>query len=386
MDFSLSEQEEQFRRVLRDFTARELAPRAAEIDSQALFPTDLLPKLGDLGVFGTFAPSSFGGSDAGMLSYLIAVDEVSSGCASTGFTIAVTATIAFLLKVFAGDEVKRELLPRMARGEIMGSVGITEPFAGEDLSGIQTSLTDLGDCYRLNGSKIFISNAGLSDYYAVMARLGPQKGLEGLTMVGVEKGMRGFAVGKLEGKMGLRAHPTGELVFEDCLVPKKHLLGGEGGGMGVFMGVIGPALLGCGASSLGIARAAFEKAVSYAKERYTFGQPLGKHQAVQMMVFDMATAMEASRLLLYRAAHDFDCGRLNPVDAFMAKMYATEMAVDVTYKAMQVHGGYGYSTEFPLERHSRDARAHTLHMQTPEIARTLGASLMLGFGPPGPNH
>ena len=178
----------------------------------------------------------------------------------------------------------------------------------------------------------------------------------------------------------------GELIFQDCLVPKGNLLASEGAGMQVYMSVIGPAFLGCGASSVGIARAAFEKAVAHVKERHTFGQPIGRHQAVQMMVFDMATAIESARLLLDRGAYHSDRGRLDPVEAMRAKLFATEMAVEVTYKAMQVHGGYGYSSEYPLERHYRDARAHTLHMQTPEVARTLGASLMLGFGPPGPGH
>ena len=386
MDFSFSEQEELFKRAVRDFSGKELAPRAAEIDTQASFPADLLPKMGDLGVFGILLPCSFDGSDAGMLSYLLAVEEISAACASTGFTVVVSASLAFAVNAFGNEELKSKVLPRMASGQAMGSVAISEPFAGEDIAAVQTTAKDEGDYYRLNGTKVFISNAGLSQFYGVMAKTAPEKGPAGLSMLVVEKGTPGFTIGKVETKMGLRGHPVAELIFDDCLVPKKNLLATEGAGMQIFMAFGGPALLGCGASSIGIARAAFEKAAAYAKERYTFGQPIGKHQAVQMMIFDVAAAIESSRLLLHRTALGFERGLMNPPDLFMAKMLATEMAIDVTYKAMQIHGGYGYSTEYPLERHFRDARAHTLHMQTPEIARTLGASIMLGFGPPGSEH
>lgn len=381
MDFDLSEQEELFKQAVANFAARELAPRAAQIDAEAKFPVDILPKMGALGVFGILIPATYGGSDAGMLSYLLAVEEISAACASTGFTVVVSASLAFAINAFGNESLKNEVLPKMATGEAMGSVAISEPLAGEDITAIQTVAEDIGDFYRINGTKVFISNAGLSRYYGIMVKTRGSAGEENLSMLVVEQGTPGFTIGKQEGKLGLRGHPLAELVFQDCLVPKGNLLGSEGSGMRIFMAIGGPALLGCGASSVGIARAAFEKALAYAKERHTFGQPIGKHQAVQIMIFDMAAAIQSSRLLLYCAATKFDRGRASPVDLFMAKMMATEMAVDVTSKAMQIHGGYGYSTEFALERHFRDARAHTLHMQTPELARTLGASIMLGFGP-----
>jgi len=370
MNFDLSEEERMTRDCARDFAEKRLVPVAAELDQKGEFPKALVAELAGLGLMGVPVPEQWGGGGMSSVAYALAVEELSRGCASVGVTVSAHTSLACdpILK-FGSDAQKEKFLKPLASGAKLGALAMTEPGAGSDLGSAQMSATRDGEGYVLNGSKIFITNGGVADIVVVLASTDKAKKTKGLATFIVEKGTPGFTVGKTEHKLGIRASNTAELVFQDCRVPAANLLGGEGQGFKVGLGTLDGGRIGIAAQAVGIGRAALEKAVGYAKQRQQFGQPIGSFQAIQWMVADSATELDAARLLYLRAAALKDKGERFSSEAAMAKLFASETATEVTHRALQIHGGYGYTTEYPLERHYRDARITEIYEGTSEVMR-----------------
>ena len=367
MDFDLSETQKSMKTTVRDFSQRELAPKAAELDRTRQFPGDGVKKMADIGLYGIIIPSKFGGTDGDTISYLIACEEVSAACGSSGQVMAVHNGAASTIATLGSDAQKEKYLPPMVRGERLGAVAVNEPNAGVEQGAVETVAVANGDHYLVSGTKNFATNGDEAEIYVVMLKVGSKDAP--LSAMVIEKGTPGFTFGKKEEKLGLCAVPNCELIFQDCKVPKENLLGAEGMGMMLLMGFAGRDMPAIGALSVGLAQAALEASLKYARERQTFGQPIIGHQLIGAMLSDMAIATQAARLLVYQAGHRRDTGQPGPPISFMAKAFATEMAVNVTSNAIQIHGGYGYTRDFPVERYFRDARAHTLHYGTSEGLR-----------------
>ncbi len=384
MDFKLSEQQQMLRQTVHDFAEKEIAPIAAEIDKSGEFPWDIVRKMAGLGLFGLLIPPAFDGSGPDKLGFLIAVEEVSRACAGLGITLICSNCPVSMILGVGNEELKAKYVPAMAKGERLGALAAAEPSGGANWPlTIQTAARLDGDSYVLNGSKCFISNAGEAEVYLVMARTAPEKGPMGISGLLVEKGTPGFSFGKKEDKLGLRADVSRELIFEDCRVPAANLLADS-----ILMpfsremSLTGmPAF---GAVGLGLAEAALEAAMQYVKERaVAFGQNLANFDSVQCMVADMATMVEASRLLIYQAGSlPKDQQDLTP--ALMAGIFAPEAALEVTSKALQLFGTYGYTTDFPLERYFRDARGLLLVAQPMEVRKLIMGRLKLGLPPMAP--
>jgi butyryl-CoA dehydrogenase len=393
MDFAISKDQEMLRNTVREFAQKEIALKAADIDHSASFPKENVEKMAKMGLFGMMVPPPLGGSGAGLTSHLVAVEEIAAACASTATILAPQVAAEAGLLMFGTDVQKAKYLPSLAKGETISSLAATEAIGGSDVAALQCSARKEGDRYILNGSKIFISNAGEADVYLVMARTTEALGASGLSLLIVDKGTPGFEVGKKEDKFGVRGVPSRELIFQDCAISTENLLGREGMGLVQMSAMGGPALLTVGIISVGIARAAMEAAIGYAKQRKAFDQTIGHFEAVQFMIGDMVTSIDAARLLLYRAASSVEKGSPNPIEMFTAKIFSGEMALQVTNNAMQIFGGYGYTKEYPLERYYRDTRAFTIYPASSELYKAILGRMLLGLpmpykgmppmGPPG---
>jgi len=382
MDFQLTEEQSLIRETVRSFAEKEIAPSAAERDEQERFDRELMfDRVAELGLTGIVFPEQYGGAGADYISYAIAVEELSRVCASTGVTLSAHLSLgANPIYLFGTEEQKGKFLRPLAEGSKMGAFGLTEPSAGSDAGGTRTTATLEGEEWVLNGSKIFITNGGEAEIYIVFARTDKKaEKHHGISGFIVEKGAPGFSFGKKEAKMGIRSSPTMELVFDHCRIPKENLLGKEGEGFKIAMKTLDGGRIGIAAQALGIAQGAFEAAAAYARERKQFDQPIVGFQAVQFMLADMATQIEAARLLVYQAAHRASAGLSYGKESAMAKLFASETAMRVTTKAVQVFGGYGYTREFPVERMMRDAKITEIYEGTSEVQRlVIGTAVTRG--------
>ncbi|MBN2041609.1 MAG: acyl-CoA dehydrogenase [Spirochaetes bacterium] len=380
MEFTLSEEHQMIREMCRKFADNDLKPKAAQLDKDHEFPMEEIKKLAELGIMGVVYPEEYNGAGMDYISYAIAVEEISRGCASTGVTVSAHNSLCLSpIYYFGNEEQKKKYLPKLCSGEHIGCFGITEAGAGSDAQGTTTKAVLKDGKYILNGSKTFITNGGVADVAVVLARSNDQPGYKGLTMFIIEKGTPGFAVGKVEEKMGIRASSTTELIFDNCEVPAENMLGSEGQGFKIAMHTLDGGRVGIAAQALGIAQAAMEDAVAYAKERKQFNQSLSQFQAIQWMIADMATDIEAARLLTYQAADMMNNSNRQQYSkqCAMAKLFASEAAHRVTHKALQIFGGYGYVTEYPLERYCRDARITEIYEGTSEVQRLVIAASVL---------
>jgi butyryl-CoA dehydrogenase len=379
MDFELSEEQQMIRRMVRDFAEREIAPIAQETDKTEQFPWEIIRKMAPLGLLGLPIPEEYGGAGADNVSFAIALEEIARACGSTAITLdAHTSLASEPIYLFGNEAQKRKYLVPLARGEKLGAFGLTEPEAGSDAGATKTRAVLDGKEWVINGQKIFITNGSIADVVVITAVTDPEKGTRGISSFIVEKGTPGFRLGRDEEKMGLKGSVTSELFFEDCRVPKENLLGKEGEGFKQFLITLDAGRIAIGAMSLGLAQAAFEKAIAYSKERMQFGQPIADFQAIRWMIADMATEIDAARLLVYRAAWLKDQGVRFTREAAIAKLYASETAERACYQAIQIHGGYGYTKEYDVERIYRDQRLCAIGEGTSEIQRLVIARQILG--------
>ncbi|KZE10275.1 acyl-CoA dehydrogenase [Priestia aryabhattai] len=368
MFFKLSEEHEMIRKMVRDFAKNEVAPTAAQRDEEERFDRGIFTQMADLGLTGIPWPEQYGGIGSDYLAYCIAVEELSRVCASTGVTLSAHTSLAgWPIYTFGTEEQKQKYLKPMATGEKIGAYGLTEPSAGSDAGRMRTLAVKDGEDYILNGSKIFITNGGEADIYVVFARIDPNEKRTSAFII--EKDMPGFSVGKKEKKLGIRSSPTTEIIFEDCRVPKENLLGNEGEGFKVAMMTLDGGRNGIAAQAVGIAQGALDAAVAYAKERQQFGKPIISQQGIALKLADMATSIEAARLLTYQAAWLESQGLPYGKESAMSKLYAGDTAMKVTTEAVQVFGGYGYTKDYPVERFMRDAKITQIYEGTQEIQR-----------------
>ena len=370
MDFTLDKQHEMARTLFRDFAQNEVKPLAQEVDETERFPMETVQKLGKYGMMGVPIPREFGGQGCDTLTYVLLVEELSKVCGTTGVIVSAhTSLCADPIYKFGTDEQKAKYLPDLVSGKKVGAFCLTEPGAGTDASGQQTKAVLDGDHYVLNGSKIFITNGGVAETFVVFAMTDKSKGTKGISSFIVEKGFPGFSVGTLEKKMGIRASSTTEIIFQDCIVPKENMLGVEGKGFSLAMKTLDGGRIGIAAQALGIAAGALDCTVEYVKERKQFGRPIAKFQNTQFQLANMATKVEAARNLVYKAAIAKDTQKVFSVEAAMAKLFAAEVAMEVTTKAVQLHGGYGYTREYDVERMMRDAKITEIYEGTSEVQR-----------------
>ncbi len=363
--------------MYREFAQQQVKPIAAEIDKTERFPEENVAAMGEMGLLGIPFPEEYGGAGMDNLSYAQCVEELSKVCASTGVIVSAhTSLCATPIYLFGTEEQKQKYLVPLASGEKLGAFGLTEPGAGTDASGQKTTAVLEGDHYVLNGSKIFITNAGPAETYVVFAMTDKEKGNHGISAFIVEKGFPGFSVGKHEDKMGIRASSTCELIFEDCIVPKENLLGEEGKGFKVAMMTLDGGRIGIAAQALGIAQGAIDETVAYVKTREQFGRPLSKFQNTQFELASMQAMTEAARLLVYQAAAAKDEHEPYSHLAAMAKLVASETASDVTRRCLQLFGGYGYTKEYPMERMMRDAKITEIYEGTSEVQKMVISSWM----------
>lgn len=379
MNFELTEEQSLIRDMVREFAEKEVAPSAAVRDEEERFDRPLMfGRLAELGLTGIVFPEQYGGAGADYLSYAIAVEELSRVCASTGVTLSAHLSLGSNpIYLFGTEEQKMKFLVPMAQGEKMGAFGLTEPSAGSDAGGTKTTAVRDGNDWILNGTKIFITNAGEAETYVVFARTDKQaEKHHGISAFIVEKGTPGFSFGKKEKKMGIRSSPTMELVYEGCRIPKENLLGEEGKGFKVAMKTLDGGRIGIASQALGIAQGALDTSVAYARERKQFDVSIATFQGIQFQLADMATQVEAARLLVYKAAFRASAGLSYSQESAMAKLLASMTAMRVTTQAVQIHGGYGYSREFPLERMMRDAKITEIYEGTSEVQRiVIGSAL-----------
>ena len=377
MPLNLSAEQEMVRLMARDFARRELEPLAAKRDKEEIFPLDVVKKMGQLGLLGMMVPAEYGGAAAGAVSYCLALQEIAYSCASTAVTMSVANLSTEPLLKFGDEGQKIKYLIRLAQGDLLGCFALTEPGAGSDPASLSIRAEDKGDHYLVNGTKIFITHGAYADVVNLIVRTGEEKGGKGLSAIIVEKGTPGFSIGSREDKMGLRASNTVELIFEDCKVPKENLIGKTGIGFKVAMSALDSGRIGIASQAIGIARACLDEAIRYARARKQFGKSISSFQAIQWMIADMATGIEAAHLLSLSAAGKKDQGVPFTKEASMAKLFASEMANKTAYSALQIHGGYGYVKEFKVERLYRDARATTIYEGTSEIQRLVIARELL---------
>lgn len=380
MDFMLSDEQQMVRDMCRKFADNELAPKAAEYDRTHEFPWEPVKKLGEMGMLGVVYPEEYNGAGMDYVCYAIAVEEISRGCASSGVIVSAHNSLCLSPIYYYGtEEQKKKYLSKLTTGEWIGCFGITEPGAGSDAAGTKTTAELKNGRWVLNGTKNFITNGGVAHVAVVMAVTEKGIGHKGLSMFIVEKGTPGFSVGKVEDKLGICASSTTELVFDNCEIPEANILGKKGEGFAIAMHTLDGGRVGIAAQAVGIAQAALDAAAKYAKERVQFNQPIAKLQAIQWMIADMATEIDAARLLTYRAAQLIGTGDRRKYSRYaaMAKLFASEASHRVTHKAIQVFGGYGYIKEYPVERHYRDSRITELYEGTSEIQRLVISSNVL---------
>ena len=379
MDIFLSEKNRAVRNSVRTFCERELLPIAKDIDQEARFPWEVVDKMGKLGYFGIQVPRELNGAGMDSVSYVIVIEEISRVCAGIGLCISVHNSVAVypLLAYGSKEQINRWVLP-LAGGKKIGAFCLTEPNAGSDAAGIEATAVRDGEHYILNANKVLVTNGGVADVCLIFTRTDPKAGHRGISVIVAERGTPGFVVGDLEDLCGMRANPVSSIRLYDCRVPAENLLGKEGMGLRIGLDALDTGRMGIAAQALGIAQASLEEAVRYAKQRRQFGVPIAKHQAVQMMIADMATEIDAARLMVYRAAFLRDRGKPFSQASAMAKLYASETASKVTDMAVQIHGGYGYSKSYPVERYYRDARVTRIYEGTSEIHRMVIARSVLG--------
>lgn len=378
MNFELTREQELVRQMIKEFAVNEVKPLAAEIDETERFPMETVKKMAELGVMGIPFSPEYEGAGGDVLSYILCVEELSKVCATTGVVLSAhTSLCASVINEFCIPEQKNKYLPDLTSGRKIGAFGLTEPGAGTDAAGQQTTARLEGDNYILNGSKIFITNGGVAETFIIFAMTDKSKGTKGISAFIVEKGFSGFSIGKVENKMGIRASSTTELIFENCVVPKENLIGKEGQGFKVAMKTLDGGRIGIAAQALGIAEGALDEAITYLKERKQFGRSLSAFQGLQWMVAEMSTKIEAARFLVYKAACLKDAGKSYTVDAARAKLFAAEVAMEVTTKAVQLFGGYGYTKEYPVERMMRDAKITEIYEGTSEVQKMVIAGSLL---------
>jgi butyryl-CoA dehydrogenase len=378
VDLDLAEEQQLLQKSVREFAEAEVKPHAKEIDETGRFPLDTFKKAAELGLTGVAVPENYGGAGMDHVSYAIVIEEISRVCASTGVILSVQNSLYCdpVLR-FGTEEQKQKFLVPFARGEKIGCYALTEPQAGSNAAALTTKAVRKGDTYVINGTKAWITNGGAADAAIVYVNTQPEKGEKGITALVVEKGTPGFAVGKEEKKLGIHATACTELSFTDCEVPVGNRIGNEGEGYKVALSTLDGGRIGIAAQATGIAQGAFEAALSYAQQRQAFGHPISDFQAIQFMFADMATEIDAARLLTRRAAWKQDSGARFTMEASIAKLFASEMSTRVAHKAIQIHGGYGYSSEYPVERAYRDARITEIYEGTSEIQRLVIAAWVL---------
>lgn len=369
MAFEISSEQEMIRLMARDFAKKELEPMASEWERQSIFPMDAVKKMGELGLLGMMVPPDLGGSGAGAVAYSLALQEIAYACASTAVTMSVANLSTEPLLKFGNSWQKEKWLTGLAQGALLGAFALTEPGAGSDPGSMTTTAVLKKDKYIINGTKVFITHGQYADIVNLIARTGQEKGTKGLSAFIIEKGTPGFKIGTKEEKLGLRASNTVELVFEDCEVPAKNLLGSPGEGFKVAMRALDSGRIGIASQAVGIARAGLDEALSYTQQRRQFGKTINSFQAIQFMIADAATKIEAASWLTLAAADRKDRGLKFTKEASMAKLFASETANSTAYMALQVHGGYGYTKDYKVERLYRDARATTIYEGTSEIQR-----------------
>ncbi len=378
MNFELGKEYVLLRQMYRAFAENEVKPLAEEVDEEERFPVETVEKMKKFGFFGIPFPKEYGGAGADNLAYAMAVEELSKACGTTGVIVSAhTSLCAAPIYEFGTEAQKQKYLVPLAKGEKLGAFGLTEPGAGTDAAGQQTRAVLDGDHYILDGSKIFITNAGYADVYIIMAMTDKSKGTRGISAFIVDGDTPGFTVGKKEKKMGIRGSATCELIFENCRIPKENLLGKEGMGFKIAMKTLDGGRIGIASQALGLAQGAIDETVAYVKERKQFGRPIAKFQNTQFQLADMETRTEAARLLVYKAARAKDAKVPYSNEAAMAKLFAAEAAMDVTTKAVQLHGGYGYTREYPVERMMRDAKITEIYEGTSEVQRMVVAANLL---------
>lgn len=371
MELVFTEEQKMMQKMVRDFAEKEIAPIVEEMEETDRFPREVIKRMGDLGLMGIPIPEAYGGAEMDYTSYIIAIHELSKVSATVGVILSVHTSVGTLpILAFGTEEQKKRYIPKLATGEYLGAFALTEPSSGSDASSMKTRAVRDGDHYILNGSKIFITNGGEADTYVAFARTNPEeKGSKGVTAFIIERDMPGFSVGKKEKKMGLNGSNTVEIIFEDCRVPVENRLGEEGQGFKIAMANLESGRIGIAAQSLGIAEAALNYATAYAKERHQFGKPIGQNQGLGFKLADMATEVEAAKLLTYRAAdlknHGIPCMQ----EVSMAKLFASKAAVKASIEAVQVYGGYGYTKDYPVERLFRDAKVCEIYEGTSEIQK-----------------
>jgi len=380
LDFSLSEEQQLLKKTVREFAESEIGPHSREWDEKQDFPREVFTKLGELGLMGVVWPQEYGGSGMSTLDYALVMEELARVDAGVALSVAAHNSLSSGHIFLAGtEEQKKRFLTPLARGEKVGCWGLTENHAGSDAGGTRTSAVRDGASWVLNGSKTFITNGRIADTAVVMAVTDKSKGKKGISAFIVERGTPGFRPGKKEDKLGVRSSDTSELILEDCRIPAANLLGREGYGFIDTLRILDRGRIGIAAFSLGIAQASLEASLKYAQDRRQFGHPIADFQATQFKIADMATKVDAARLLTWRAAYLRDSGKEHTTESSMAKLYSSEIAVDVAMEAVQIHGGYGYIKEYPVERYLRDSKLGTIGEGTSEVQRLVIARELLGL-------
>lgn len=378
MKFEMTEEQSMIQEMARNFAKDQVLPKAAELDETGRYPEELVKQMADLGLMGICVPEEYGGAGMDTVCYSIAMEEISRACASTGVILSAHNSLGIdpILK-FGTEEQKKKFLPPMAKGDVVGCFGLTEPGAGSDAAGQKTVAVLDGDAYIVNGSKNFITNAPVAGTCVLFTMTDKAKGNKGITAFILDMKSKGVSTGKPEKKLGIKASPTSTITLEDVRIPKENLLAKEGDGFKVAMATLDGGRIGIASQALGIARASLEDAVAYAKERKQFNQPIGSFQAIQWMLADIATELDAARLLTWRAATMKDRKERHSKESAMAKLYASEVAMRAANKCVQIFGGYGYVKEYPAERHFRDAKITEIYEGTSEIQRLVIAASLL---------
>jgi len=379
VEFELSEEHRLVQRTVREWATARLLPLAAEMDRSSRYPPELIRELGDLGLMGVFIPEAYGGGGMDTISYCIVMEEIARAEAAISAVLSVNnSLVCYPILAFGDDRQKRQYLPDLAQGRKIGCYCLTEPTAGSDAGSLAATARDAGDHWVLNGTKIFVTNGVEANVLIVYARTETDPGSRGISALIAEKGDPGLSVGKVEHKLGIRASSTCEIVLDECRIPKDRLLGQRGRGFSIALSTLDGGRIGIASQALGIARAAMEDATAYAKERRQFGRPIAAFQGTQWKIADMATRIQAGRLLAYRAAWLRDQGRRHTREASMAKLFASETAMWAATQAVQIFGGYGYIQEYPVERHFRDAKITEIYEGTSEVQRMVIARQILG--------
>ena len=378
MKLELNEQQKMIQKMVREFAEKEVEPIADELDKTAEFPSKTLQKMAKLGLLGIIIPSEYGGAGLDTISYVTVIEEISRKCASTGVITSVhNSLVSWPIMKYGNESQKKKYLPILAKGEKIGAFAGTEPNAGSDLGAMQTTAVLKGDKYIIKGDKTFITSGPKAGILIVFAVTDKEAGTKGISAFIVENDMKGFKVGSIFDKMGINANLVSELIFENMEVPKENLLGKEGDGFKIALSSLDGGRIGIAAQSVGIAQAALDESIEYAKQRQQFGRPIAKFQAIQWMIANMATNIEAARLLVYNAAHAKDTNDRFSKEAAMAKLFASETAMEAVIKAVQIHGGYGYTKEYTVERLFRDAKICEIYEGTSEVQRLVIAGSLL---------